>query len=656
MGHGLVQGSGARPSQPLAASEVVGRKPRIKEPQLQRGRLFWLEQRPAEQGRTTLMLKPSLEAESIELTPGTWNLRSRVHEYGGGVVAIGSGAGEANADEPVVVVVNDRDRCLWRLETGPRASEPVRLTEPGARAFADGLIDERHQRWIGVMESDGTDRLVTVALAGGEPRLLRQALDFCGYAVLSPDGGRLAWVEWQQPHMPWDRSQLWLADVEPGGDLGRARLIAGSGAPGQPAACSIFQPLWLPNGDLVVANDRHGWWNLELLEASGQEPWQRLLPMEAEFAMPQWVYGMRTTAWDGRQLVAAACVQGSWQLGRVVLKPAEDQGGGAGVGPARWEPISCPFDDLEGLRAEDGQLVAVAGNGTTEVGLLTLELASGRWRHQTAADLAGALPAAQPAAWATPAEALWFEGHGGRPTHAWYHPPSGGAHPAAALLVKGHSGPTGMARTGLNPVNQYWTSRGWGVVDVNYGGSTGFGRAYRERLDGLWGVVDVADCAAAARALVAAGLASAERIAIEGGSAGGFTVLAALCFSDGFRAGACRYAVADLSGLASSSHRFEARYLDGLVGPWPADRATYDARSPLGHADQIRCPVIFFQGLQDKVVPPEQTEGIVAALAANRVPVELHRFAAEGHGFRSGSVQIEVLEATEAFFRKHLAL
>lgn len=263
----------------------------------------------------------------------------------------------------------------------------------------------------------------------GEPRLLRQALDFCGYAVLSPDGGRLAWVEWQQPHMPWDRSQLWLADVEPGGDLGPARLIAGSGAPGQPVACSIFQPLWLPNGDLVVANDRHGWWNLELLEASGQEPWQRLLPMDAEFAMPQWVYGMRTTAWDGRQLVAAACVQGSWQLGRVVLNPAEDPGGGAGVGPARWEPISCPFDDLEGLRAEDGRLVAVAGNGTTDAGLLTLELASGRWRHQTAADLAGALPRAQPAAWATPAEALWFEGHGGRPTHAWYHPPAGALTP-----------------------------------------------------------------------------------------------------------------------------------------------------------------------------------------------------------------------------------
>jgi dipeptidyl aminopeptidase/acylaminoacyl peptidase len=220
----------------------------------------------------------------------------------------------------------------------------------------------------------------------------------------------------------------------------------------------------------------------------------------------------------------------------------------------------------------------------------------------------------------------------------------------------GHSGPTGMARTGLSLGIQYWTSRGWGVVDVNYGGSTGFGRAYRERLNGQWGVVDVADCAAAAAALVERGLASAERIAIEGGSAGGFTALAALCFTDEFRAGASRYGVADLSALAVDTHRFEARYLDGLVGPWPAAAVTYAARSPLQHADQIRCPVIFFQGLEDVVVPPEQTDRMAEALERNGVAVEVHRFANEGHGFRNGATQVQVLEATEAFFRRHFQL
>ena len=213
-----------------------------------------------------------------------------------------------------------------------------------------------------------------------------------------------------------------------------------------------------------------------------------------------------------------------------------------------------------------------------------------------------------------------------------------------------------MARTGLSLAIQYWTSRGWGVVDVNYGGSTGFGRAYRQRLNGQWGVVDVADCAGAAQALVAAGKAHPARLAIEGGSAGGFTTLAALCFSDVFRAGASRYGVGDLAALARETHRFEAGYLESLVGPWPVAKDTYEERSPLQHADRIRCPVIFFQGLDDRVVPPEQTDRMAAALKANGIAVEVHRFAGEGHGFRSSATQIQVLEATEAFFRKHLAL
>ena len=213
-----------------------------------------------------------------------------------------------------------------------------------------------------------------------------------------------------------------------------------------------------------------------------------------------------------------------------------------------------------------------------------------------------------------------------------------------------------MARRGLSLAIQYWTSRGWGVVDVNYGGSTGFGRAYRERLNGGWGVVDVADCAAAARALIVSGRAHPEQIAIEGGSAGGFTTLAALCFSDVFRAGACRYAVCDLTAMAEDSHRFEARYLDSLVGDWPDQRMHYEQRSPLLHADRIRCPVLFFQGLQDKVVPPEQTERMADALRRNGIPVEVRLFEDEGHGFRNQATQIEVLEKTEQFFRQHLNL
>ncbi len=656
---------------PLPAALVVGRTPVLKEPQLHRGWLYWLEQRPHEQGRSTLLRRPAGSADTApeELTPGPWNLRCRVHEYGGGACAIGLGRSGGS----VAVFVHDGDRCLWRLDLDHPGAEPERLTPPGpdgrcAGALGGGLIDPHGDRWIGVLEREGRDQLVAVPLSGGAPEPLHEPVDFCGYPGLSPCGRQLAWVEWRQPCLPWERSQLWLAGVSAAGRLTGARPVAGS-IPGEPKGISVFQPLWA-GSDLVVANDRSGFWNLERWagpadpgaasaegegESKAPAPWQPLLPMQAEFAMPQWVFGMATTAWDGQRLLAIACRQGRWELGEVVLAGATPStAAAASTPPAQWRPLAQPFpqpcDDLAALTAEAGRLACVASGPGTPAGLLELELASDTWTHTPAA------PCPLPPQAITVPEELWFEGHGGLPTHAWYYPPAGGGHREAPLLVKSHSGPTAMARTGLSLGIQFWTSRGWGVVDVNYGGSTGFGRAYRERLDGQWGVVDVADCAAAAAALVARGLASAERIAIEGGSAGGFTTLAALCFTGTFRAGASRYGVADLSALAADTHRFEARYLDGLVGPWPVAKATYDARSPLQHADRIRCPVIFFQGLDDVVVPPAQTERMAEALKANGIPVEVILFPEEGHGFRNGATQVQVLEATEAFFRRHFGL
>ena len=718
---------------------MEGRIPSLLEPKLLAGQLHWLEQRPDQQGRTTLMRRPfgvATDGEGAsppaeELTPGGWNLRNRIHGYGGGACALGLVEGHT-----IAVFVDDRDRCLWRLDLGPAgaaANEPIQLTQPGPWAFGGGLIDARRQRWIGVAESGGRDQLVAVSLLGGEPLTLHQAADFCGYPSLSPRGSHLAWVEWQQPCLPWQRSQLWLGCFAAAGTdgpgaglvegLSACRPVAGSDN-GSSKASSVFQPLWMgqpagpeaptpkggapsPDGaggsgapgalpaDLLVACDRSGWWNLErlaqaeALTASDLEPsvsadaasareseaslapappswakpnlaWQPLLPMEAEFATPQWVLGLSTTAWDGSQLLAAACVQGSWQLGRIDFKNAPTSATGPAPAtpatpatpaqPGRWIPFDLPFKDFGGLCAENGALACLASGATSPAGLLELELAGGPWRHSPAA----ASPLAE-AAISVP-EPLWFAGHGGAPTHAWYYPPAGGATPASPLLVKGHSGPTAMARCGLNLAIQFWTSRGWGVLDVNYGGSTGFGRAYRERLDRHWGLVDSADCAAAALAVVAAGKASAQRLAIEGGSAGGFTVLSALCFSDVFRAGACRYAVSDLEGLVADGHRFEAHYLDSLVGPWPEQRDTYHQRSPLHHAERISAPVIFFQGLDDQVVPPSQTDAMAEALRSRGVPVEVHRFAGEGHGFRSGAVRVAVLESTEAFFRHHFAL
>ncbi|MFN6345276.1 MAG: alpha/beta hydrolase family protein [Cyanobium sp.] len=629
-----------------------------KEPLLAQGRLFWLEQRPQENGRTTLMGCGMRGEPPRDLTPGPWNLRSRIHGYGGGAYTV---------DGTIAVFVHDGDRCLWRLDLAAglepgqevlAVGPPRQLTAPwqqGARSFSDGLIDRPRDRWIGVMELGGEDFWVAVPLEGGKPQTLHRPADFCGYPVLSPSATHLAWVEWQQPHMSWERSSLWLGRFDNDGSLVDVRPIAGAvGA--APEAISVFQPLWAGD-DLVVANDRSGWWNLEILRSAEHlaidaEPhWQPLLPLDAEFGAPQWIHGLRTTAWDGQQLIAAACRQGQWELGKVPVGPEPSPGEGDGPAvPAVWHPLALPFDDLAGLCAENGTLVAIASGPTATAGRLEINLHDLSWRHTPATSAIGPRRDQQ-----LP-QALWFKGASGRPTHAWFHPPEGGRHPGAPLLVKGHSGPTGMARRGLQLGIQFWTSRGWGVVDVNYGGSTGFGRAYRERLQGLWGVADVADCAAAAEALVAAGRASPERVAIEGGSAGGFTALAALCFTATFQAAACRYAVSDPAALTQHDHRFEARYLDYLIGPWPEAAKRYEARSPLAHAQRISAPVIFFQGLDDTVVPPEQTERMAAALAARAIPVEVHRFAGEGHGFRDGGVQVRVLEASEAFFRRHFQL
>ena len=629
---------------PLPASIAVGRLPGLKEPQLLEGPnqqiwLLWLEQRPQEKGRTTALIRPfgATEMAPTELTPAPISLRSRVHDYGGGVLC-------SEVDGETLLLVWIAGGCLWRQDWQlPEQStdrpkplmQPLKLTRTGDWDLADGLLDLSRRRWLGIREIDGVDQLVCAELdqTEQEPELLHQPADFAGYACLSPDGAQLAWVEWQQPAMPWESSQLCCADLSSSGDLSHPRTIAGG------AGVSVFQPQWLPDGSLLVAEDSDGWWNLKR-RRPGAISWEHPWPMAAETAMPQWIYGMSTTAWDGHHLLAATCADGCWSLNRLSLEGTISR-------------IDQPFDDLAGLRALKGRAVAVASNSTSMAGLLELSLASdgtSSWVHTPALES----PIAQ--AEISEAEPIWFAGHDGQRTHAWYYPPRGKTTTPAPLLVKSHSGPTAMARRGLSLAIQYWTSRGWGVVDVNYGGSTGFGREYRERLNGGWGMVDVADCAAAARALIASGRAHPEQIAIEGGSAGGFTTLAALCFTDVFRVGACRYAVCDLTAMAQDTHRFEARYLDSLVGDWPEQREIFEQRSPLLHADRIRCPVLFFQGLQDKVVPPEQTERMAEALRSNGIPVEVRLFEEEGHGFRNQATQIEVLEETERFFCSSLRL
>ena len=633
-------------SQPLSAKTALGRLPVLKSPRILGNWVLWLEQRPHEKGRTTAMIRPWLQTDATakELTAAPANLRCRIHEYGGGAMAVA-----LMGDNLLLTWIDDGDGCLWQQTwrglnsedcAALTAKQPIRISAPGSWALGGGLIDQTRLRWLGVMECNGRDQLVSVALNQSDqhPKVLHAADDFVGYPALSADGSQLAWVEWRQPAMPWDASELRCACLSPEGQLMQVQTLAGS-RPDAEQAISVFQPLWQPDGSLIVAEDSSGWWNLMRLAdpASGKRNWERPWPMQAETAMPQWVFGMSTSAWDGEQLLAAICSEGRWELKQL-------------RGDGTILSLDQPFDDLADLHADAGRAVVIASNSHIGQGLLELELSTGDWQHTPAG------MAALPIEAISSAEPLWFEGAGKLRTHAWYYPPLGGSSSDTPLLVKSHSGPTAMAGRGLSLGIQFWTTRGWGVVDVNYGGSTGFGRAYRERLNSGWGVVDVHDCAAAAMALVETGEAHPRKIAIEGGSAGGFTTLACLCFTDVFRAGACRYAVSDLTSLASETHRFEARYLDSLVGAWPEERARYEQRSPLQHAQSIRCPVIFFQGLQDKVVVPEQTERMAAALSSNGLPVEVQTFAQEGHGFRDSAVKVQVLEATERFFRRQLGL
>ncbi len=634
---------------PLEAAEVVGDKPVLKEPRILGNWALWLEQRPVEGGRTTALIRPWARPDLPvqELTKFPINLRSRVHTYGGGPLAT-TFAG----NELFLVWVDDCDGCLWfqtwqessRLdEEVPwfnQLSAPVRLSSPGEYCFADGLIDFTRRRWLGVMEHKEKDYLVSFSLdkEAQQPLVIYEPTDFLGYLALSPDGAQLAWVEWQQPNMPWDSSQLWWASLTEIGDIIVTKILAGTTTL-ENKSVSVFQPIWLADRQLLVAEDSSGWWNLMMTTTenlpSNQPVWRRNWPMDAETAVPQWVYGMSTNSLAGENILSLICNQGLWAIKLLSFD-------------GNVREFDQPFDDLSGLKAFGDKAIAIASNSAQGTGLLEIDVKKEIWMHSPLH-----LPLLEDDH-ISHAQSFWFKGFQGELTHSWYYPPQNVVNQAAPLLVKIHSGPTAMACKGLQLGIQFWTSRGWGVVDVNYGGSTGFGRSYRERLKGRWGEIDVADCSAVAKALVAEGKADPRRIAIEGSSAGGFTALACLSSTDIFRVAACKYGVTDLVKMNTDTHRFESGYLDYLLGDVSSNMETYQKRSPIENAETINCPIIFFQGLKDKVVLPEQTERMANILRSRNIPVQVHTFSEEAHGFRDANVKVQVLQQTEIFFRRQL--
>ena len=590
--------------------------------------IYWVEVRPSEGGRHVVR-RWNPEGDIEDVTPEPFSVRTRVHEYGGGAFTVSRG---------VVFFTNFAEQRLYRQDPG---QEPRPISPEGAYRYADFIIDSSRGRIICVREdhsddsSDPVNAVVALPDDGhGQAWALVAGNDFYAAPRLSPDGSQMAWLTWNHPNMPWDGTELWVADVAEDGSLVAARMVAGG--PGE----SIAQPDWSPEGVLHFVSDRTGWWNLHRLLGDEAEA---LFPAEAEFARPQWVFGAATYGFTSDGNLACAYNQrGKWGIG--LLDPVSRD----------FRALDTPYTEMGrgDLKVSEGVVVFEAGSPTHPMSLIRLDLP-----NRELGVLCQSVAAAIDPGYISRPQPIEFPTERGQTAHAYYYapqnqdyaPPAGEKPP---LLVKSHGGPTGAASASQDLQIQYWTSRGFAVVDVNYGGSVGYGREYRKRLDGQWGVVDVEDCVNAARYLVEQGWADERRLAIDGGSAGGFTTLAALTFRDVFAAGASYYGVSDLEALALDTHKFESRYLDRLIGSYPEQRDLYLERSPINFTDQLSCPLILFQGLEDRIVPPNQAEKMFDAVRRKGLPTAYLAFEGEQHGFRRGENIKRALDAELYFYSR----
>ena len=609
---------------PVTADLIVGESIRLGQLGILGSDIFWSEGRPQEQGRNVLVWR-SDDGRTLDMTPAPLNVRSRVHEYGGGAYTVGRKAG---------FFVNDADQQIWRIRGG---EPPHALTAAPGMRHADIEIDAAHKRLICVREDhtgpgEAVTTLVEVSLANGKQKVLVSGHDFFSTPRISPDGKQLAWLSWDHPNMPWDGTTLWLADVAADGALGQAQAVAGG------ASESIFQPSWSPQGELHFVSDRSGWWNLYRWRDGAVQP---LHAMQAEFGQPQWAFAMSSYGFDGHGRIVCKVSQ----QGRATL---------AIIDPTRgsFTPLPLPFCAINELQVGDDFAVFLGATETESEGVIRLDLATGA--HEV---LRSTTRSRVDPAFVSTAEAISFPTEHGLQAHAFYYPPANrGFHGPAGekppLIVISHGGPTGANNAAFKLGYQFWTSRGFAIVDVNYGGSSGYGRAYRARLDGQWGVVDVDDAVNAARFLIARGDVDAQRVVIRGGSAGGYTTLSALTFRDFFKAGASHYGIGDLEALVRDTHKFESRYLDRLVGPYPAQQAVYRERSPVHHTDRLSSPMILLQGAEDKAVPPSQAQSMFEAVKAKGLPVAYLLFEGEQHGFRRAATIKRALEAELYFYAR----
>lgn len=611
---------------PISAELVAEGQLWLTDVQLDGDDILWVEGRAADDGRYAVVRCSPDRTISDATKPGT-NARSRVHEYGGAAYLAANGS---------VWYSDFHDGRLYEA-AGAAARSARPITPPGDWRYAGPVLDQVRRRLICIREDhtsatlaahgEPVNALVAVSLDSGTVDLLADDHDFCAAPAISPRMTHLAWLAWNHPNMPWDETELWVGEFGPdGGLVGSRRVAGGTGE-------SVAQPRWSPDGVLHFISDRSGWWNLYRLADPGPKSQaEALAPIEADFAEPDWHLGLSTYGFkpDG-SILAIARADGRDRLVSIDARPQA------------VEPLDLPFIAISYLKVGPRRAVFIAGSPAGSEAIVGMDLASG------ALETLRGHPPVDPA-WTSVAEPITYATAGGRTAHAFYYAPRNPDFVAPAgtlppLIVHVHGGPTSAASSALNGSIQYFTSRGLALLDVDYGGSSGYGRAYRELLRGQWGVVDVDDCIAGARSIFERGQADPERVVITGASAGGYTSLAALAFRDSFRAGVSSYGITDPATWEGSTHKFESRYTEGLIEPHH-----YRDRSPLHSADRIGRPVLILQGLDDRVVPPEQAEQMTAALRENGVPCAYLAFEGEGHDFRRSSSIRRALQAELSFF------
>ena len=613
---------------PITSDLIVSGSVGLSQPLIDSRDIYWIEMRPTDGGRSVIV-KRDAQGTIADVIQPAFNARTCVHEYGGGDYAVQDGT---------VYFSNFSDQRLY-VQRGEAPAKAI--TSVANMRYADAVIDERRRRLICVREDHTVaGREAVNALAGlkldgsdGTGQLLVSGNDFYSSPRLSPDETRMTWLTWNHPNMPWEESELWLGRFGEDGLLENSERIAGGSNE------SIFQPEWSPDGLLYFVSDRSGWWNLYRVNEGGAI--ENVCEMKAEFGVPQWGFGMSTYAFESAEKIVCSYIENG--ISRLALIDTRTR---------QLELLDSPYTDIRYVRAAPGQAVMRAGSPTEPASIVRLDLETRSFdllrRSNNLAIDSGYLSVPRAVEFPTE-DGLTANGFFYQPANRDYVALDGERPP---LLVQSHGGPTAAAATALSLSIQYWTSRGIAVLDVNYGGSSGFGRAYRERLNGKWGIVDVDDCVNGARYLVEQGEVNGNCLLITGGSAGGYTTLCALAFRQTFNAGSSHYGVSDAEALVKETHKFESRYLNGLIGPYPERRDLYHERSPINFTEHLSCPVIFFQGLEDKVVPPSQAETMVEALRAKGIPVAYLPFEGEQHGFRQAKNIKRALDSELYFYSR----